>query len=476
MPLKAESLLLATPLDPAEEPPGSIDPLGTLSAAERLADVLLPGFTARMWRARLLTFTTVSAAIADRVVALMEGCEEVRLEARLAFERLYVSAIVRMHQKDPGNYARARRQLPGTDLARRALNAGEPLTRSNFLKGQAVNGPFGVMARLARNLELVDDEGYLGRNASGLLLTWSEDQDLPGILDDEGPGDRAGAAWAADVTKLVAASVGKNQWPGASHRVWEQLATFLRPDLIGMREQRVLSQLLETGEVRQRMIGILRDSVQIYRNANQGNGRGWVERLVFHEAVKPALRDGPVDRVIDVASLAVEAYETATALLQQAFDGLIWNLKQHGGRAEPDVLLADPRMCTHLERTVRELGNHVPILDRAIDQMRDASSLNLPSLVEPLARLREEAGMTSTSPHALMDTILSRHERVQRERRKSMWIDRESQWTLMPGFGVEGDTPAVYAGTYLHPFRILNTYSMLMDLGQVSVETSDGEE
>jgi hypothetical protein len=108
--------------------------------------------------------------------------------------------------------------------------------------------------------------------------------------------------------------------------------------------------------------------------------------------------------------------------------------------------------------------------------MRDASSLNLPSLVEPLARLREEAGMTSTSPHALMDTILSRHERVQRERRKSMWIDRESQWTLMPGFGVEGDTPAVYAGTYLHPFRILNTYSMLMDLGQVSVETSDGEE
>src|SRR4051812_19512515 len=105
MPLKAESFPLATPLDPAEEPPGSIDPLGTLSAAERLADVLLPGFTARMWRARLLTFTTVSAAIADRVVALLGGREEVRLEARLAFERLYVSAIVRMHQKDPGNYA-----------------------------------------------------------------------------------------------------------------------------------------------------------------------------------------------------------------------------------------------------------------------------------------------------------------------------------------------------------------------------------
>ena len=43
-------LPMATPLDPAEEPPGSIDPLGTLAHAERLADALLPGFTARMWR------------------------------------------------------------------------------------------------------------------------------------------------------------------------------------------------------------------------------------------------------------------------------------------------------------------------------------------------------------------------------------------------------------------------------------------
>lgn len=48
MPLSNECLPHATPLDPTEEPLGSIDPLGTLSAVERLAEVFLLGFTARV--------------------------------------------------------------------------------------------------------------------------------------------------------------------------------------------------------------------------------------------------------------------------------------------------------------------------------------------------------------------------------------------------------------------------------------------
>lgn len=55
MPLSLLALPNPTPYDPAEDPPGSIDPLGTLHLSERLADLLLPGFTARMYRARFLT-------------------------------------------------------------------------------------------------------------------------------------------------------------------------------------------------------------------------------------------------------------------------------------------------------------------------------------------------------------------------------------------------------------------------------------
>src|SRR5262245_54472126 len=132
MPLASEALPLPTPLDPNEEPPGSIDPLGTLAAAERLADALLPGFTARMWRARLLTFSTVSTSVADHVVRLLGGREETRLEARLIFERMFVAAIALAEQRED-DFGSASRRLPGIDLARRALSAGEPLTHNNFL-------------------------------------------------------------------------------------------------------------------------------------------------------------------------------------------------------------------------------------------------------------------------------------------------------------------------------------------------------
>jgi hypothetical protein len=58
----------ATPYDPSEDPPTSVDPLGTVAEAERLADVILPGLPARMWRARLLTFSAVSSLVAQAVV------------------------------------------------------------------------------------------------------------------------------------------------------------------------------------------------------------------------------------------------------------------------------------------------------------------------------------------------------------------------------------------------------------------------
>ena len=66
MSLSARYLPRATPLDPAEDPPGSIDPLGTLGPAERIAEVLFPGFTARMWRPLLLTFVAVAALVAGK--------------------------------------------------------------------------------------------------------------------------------------------------------------------------------------------------------------------------------------------------------------------------------------------------------------------------------------------------------------------------------------------------------------------------
>ena len=477
MPLNVAWLPMATPLDPAEEPPGSLDPLGTLNYAERLAEVLLPAFTVRMWRARLLTFAAVAATVADRTVVLMGGREDLRLEARLAFERLFVSAIIRQSDRDPANYGRAARRLPGRDLAGRALLAGEPLTRGNFLKGQAVNGPFGVIARLARQLELIDDDRRVGRNAAALLLAWTEDEQIPGVFDEDGLSTRVGAAWMNDATKVTAACLGKRNWPGGSHRIWEQLAQHLRPDQVGPKERFALLQILETEPVRRRVFGLLQDHVDLFRAAGRTGDRGDVERTVLLRGIRPQLGDDQVDCLIADVIAVTDSYERAASLLQVAFEGLVWALKQRGGRASPEAVLGDERLNRHLDRTRLALGKTVPRLDRAMNQLRNQISLVQAQYVEPLARLREDVVAAGACEHDLAQAVLKRHERVQREKDKAPWIEREAYWTLMPGENrVNGDQLPVRQDTYLHPFKISNAYAILGDLGRVSLEDQDAEE
>ena len=469
---------MATPLDPAEEPPGSIDPLGTLAHAERLAEALLPGFTARMWRGRLLTFATVAAAIADRTVALMDGREDLRLEARLAFERLFVSAVVRMADRDPATYANAPRRLPGRDLAKKALLEREPLTRANFLKGQAVNGPFGVIARLARRMELIDDDGRMGRKAVEVLMAWSDDEQLPGVLYEDGGVARDGAAWMADVVKQTAACVAHRDWPGGAHRIWDLLARHLRPDRIGPKERRAILQLLYADPVRRRVVELLKKRADLYREIREETvDRGEQERATLLRGVRPELGDEPTDRYIAAVIEAVDVYEQASGLFQQAFEGLVWALKVHGGRARRDAILADPRLHRHFETTLSEMSALVPRMDRAIESLRNQPSVDPAQLVEPILRLREDFLAATVSKLALAETMLDRHERVQKDKAKAPWIERESYWTLMPGENrVAAEAPPVWRDAYLHPFKIQNAYSMLGDLGQVTIEVRNAEE
>ena len=227
MPFAETCFPIGTDYDAVEDPAGSVDPLGTLGDAGRLADILLPGLTARMYRVRLLTVSALSAVIADRVVRLMDGQENVRLEARLTFERLLVSSIVRLaRDEDDRNISR---RVPGRSLAFDALQRKEPLTLGNFLKGQAVNGPFGVMARLARALGVVDDEGKLGRKAADLLLAWSEGETLQGVLDEHGTSKRDGARWIADAARAVKGWICEREWPGRGQRIWDRLAVQFTP-------------------------------------------------------------------------------------------------------------------------------------------------------------------------------------------------------------------------------------------------------
>lgn len=476
MSLSTDALPFSTIYDPVEDPPSSIDPLGTLTHAERLAEILLPGFTARMWRPRLLTLATVNGVIVERVVKLLGGRQEAQLEARLAFERLLVSAVVRLELRNPDDFEGAGRRLPGNTLARKALMLDEPLTRNNFLKGQAVNGPFGVIARLARNVDVLDEEGCLGRLSQGLLAAWSEDQNLKGLQDEDGS-DRPGAIWARDAARTVANWMGNKGWPGPGQRIWEQLASKLRPDDIGNRENHALASLLEGSDIRRRVLSLLSVAslVRAYREAQGRGARGNVERLILR-AMNAELDGSRIDRKIATTISAIEAYETVAALFQQAFDALLWGLTQNGGRAEIDTILGDQRVWKHMSRTLEQLRKAIPSLEQSVERMKSEASLDNPSLIDPITGIIQEARLGSASIQLLVEEIMRRHERVQKQKRKGVWIERDQEWTLLPGFGIDGTEPPVRSRTYLHPFRIVNAYSFLSDLGHVSMKVADGED
>lgn len=476
--MNAPSLPKSTPYDPAEDPPGSIDPLGTIAGAEQIAEVLLPGLTARMWRTRLLTFAAVAAVIARRVA---DGREDRLLDARLAFERLFVSALA--HQEAvQENRTDATRRLPGIGLARQALRlSDQPLGPANFLKGQAANGPFGVISRLARAVGVVDDAGELGQGGIDLLTTWSAEQNLPGLLDDGAQSE--GGKWLRSVARKVADHLDDQlNWPPRGWSEWAGLATRLGLDDPGAREREVIRRLLSQDALglRGRVISRLESPAvfQLYRKEGSKAARGRRERTVL----VGGLRDGSpprdeIDRTIGVTIDLIDAYESVAGLLESAFRSLLWGLTRHSGQATPSAVVGEPRVERVLSDARTALGPAAGRVRAAIREFetnplaRQRGSVEL----DRLRRLSDEAQSGSASVDACVTVVLERHRRVQREKEKGVWIEDGNRWTLMPGFGDSSEEPARH-GDYIHSFRVTNAYSLLADLDhRLKVEAGDGE-
>lgn len=468
----------STPYDPAEDPPGSIDPMGTVTGAEQLAEVLLPGVTARMWRVRLLTFAALAAELSKRVAA---GRENRLIDARLAFERLFVSAIARQEEQET-DWRKASRRLPGIGLARQALRAGDqPLARANFLKGQSVNGPFGVISRLARDIGAVDDAGELDRAGTELLLAWAEDQVLPGLLDDQA--GRVGATWLRKLVKQVSSYLEDGQnWPAKQWPGWEDLASRLRPDQPGHRERQVIKKLLSIDPLglRERVVHMLGEPeiVSIYRTTVAASDREYVERAVLTQGFSRAAADDDIGRTLHASSQLIDAYESLSGILESVFRGLLWGLTHNNGQAPRTTVVNNPTLRPFLMQVQSKVGPAVNAFQSRLESFEtDPLAAKRRSVdIDRMHKLLDDANAASPSVDDCVSAVMDRHVRVQKEKHKGVWIEEDTKWTLMPGFGDMADEPLLY-DWYLHPYRITNIYGMLADLGVVpEVKAIDGEE
>jgi len=354
----------------------------------------------------------------------------------------------------------------------------ESLTSSNFLKGQAVNGPFGVMGRLVRHLDIVDDDNRLGRAGEELLLAFSQDEQLPGLLD-EGKNGAEGGRWLDTWARFTMNHVVNGKWWSNSWDWWQDLAERLRPDRIGRREVKVLRRLLVDDPIRARCLAVLRDreTIKTYRYVRESGGRGDQDRQTLLDGVLTRLQPdaGPDDRTLAVAIELADVYERIACLLQTTFDGVLWGLTRHGGRANRNALASDPQLSENLGHVAEGLGTDLKALRASIVKAEEDPRVVDRCDIKSLNELAEDAEKAAEGVLPLLAAVMARHERVQKAKRKATWIDVGEAWTLLPGFGLATPDPPLHADTFLHPFRIPNAYSILSGLGQVQLRVPDGE-
>lgn len=85
-------------------------------------------------------------------------------------------------------------------------------------------------------------------------------------------------------------------------------------------------QFLDTTPVRRRVLGLLKDHADTYREISRTDARGDVERSILLRGIRPSLGLDPVDRLIADVIVGAESSEEAAGLFQQTFEGLIWDL------------------------------------------------------------------------------------------------------------------------------------------------------
>lgn len=444
------------------------DPMGTLAGAERLADRILPAMTARMWRPRYLTFAAIAAQV-SRHVATESGREAIFVDARMAFERLFVSALVRKDGEE--GWETALDGLQGRRLAKRAYLEGKPLTPWNFLSGATVNGPFGVIARLARGTGIVDDEELPGTSGpwDDLAAAWGRDRLLPGFVhpdqDRFSPGSKLLRRWAETTREATGTKARSGIWPGDKVGLWVELRDHLRPDLIGKEERGVLRRLLRVDPVRARVMSILFQERARYEELSDqfDKNRGAIEYRALTKIIQPLLGSDALGAEISAAITAALAYEDASAVLHAAFESLLWGLTRSDGSAKPDVVIrkAGDRFWDKLVDRARTSATN---LELAVKGLQEHPQLDKSELREPLQQLHDVLGVAQGSTARFVDSIKTRHLSVQKDKDRPSWIEFGDKWILGRGIAADQEQPLQYEKVLIHPFRIPNAIAFLTAL------------
>ena len=436
-----ESILpFLSQFDPPEKAEGTLDPLGLYSIADALAVRLAPGVRERQSNPRFLTLALVGMVACGE--ELTELAESKQLSTWLVYEWLVVEALVRSVLIN-GTEKTLLRGVPGREKVLSALEHGEPVCKSTYLKTPSVFGFHGVYRTLGVKARLFDAEGQVLALGYSILRAWEIDQSLQGFVAGTG----AGGELRRKLNSYVKSCSGRAQSKDVGGALRLQVVTHLSPRDSKERERKAIWAALTEHDA-------LRG--EFARTLTSGEGQAaWLgakgSEATFHRWLRPRAS-------LEMRQLlkAIEAYEILARLLTDAFD-------------EVRHRLTDEKKPVSLEFLAK--GSSV---QRASDRAKAALVVAEQELgeIDPDLRRRAELAFNwigeAEGPASFAGQLLDRHRRVQNAKPPSPklpWIDsyNDGRLAVRPAYLLQ--TFASKPEEFVHAYRTHPIWSFASELG-----------
>ncbi|WP_076482668.1 hypothetical protein [Williamsia sterculiae] len=405
--------------------------MGVGPVSERLADLLVPGFRARMSQFRLLTAIAVASAICEDVDPDLSA--DGRTTPQIAFEWMTLEAFANQAAAD-----HPLRGVPGLQKARVTRGRGERLSANSYLKGPKVFGFHGVYKPLATEFGIIDTRFDAGPLRDELLVAWETDNDLEGFVSRQT--GTYGQKVRERLTNALRKSLSnKHSELPPTGEVARCIAGTLHPDLAGPNERAVLRTALHAAyPLRSELAHLMAD-----RADSALSEKDFVEWLL--PQASPDLR-----HILQ----AIDAYEQFARILDVSFRTLC----HVSGSMSPSVITPDGvSNQPNLVRAALELpSSHRDALRRLTEL-----GIGVPELEGRFAPFA-----TAMAPRDLVVVLLQHHQAIQTAKPplgKRPWFEPyKGGVTIRPGYK-ERALPA-YDGSYIHPVRIFALASFLWGL------------
>ncbi len=412
-----------TSYDPPGTSEGTLDPLGLYQIADQLAMQLVPAVRERMQRIRFLTAMAVGALVTE---GLDDDPQKRDASPCIVWEWLVVEALIRSMGDDSSVWG-----VPGTLVARRALDQHGYLDARSYLKTPRIFGFNGVYKRLAIHLGILDVHMGPGPNAEALVDAWARGLGFTGLA---GARSRI-SSWSAAVERSLGEKPPRTK-PSWGNSGWDELAQAFAPSGAKGREKRYLCDLLLAES--DRRLGALPAIWEL----QEGFGYNEFNEELLHERLKQ--KEPKYGQLLE----AIKAYETFSRNMQDAFDVLraVAGSSKEQGFSIPQI--ADDK---DFRQSVQNLYKKFASAHRALGEvntpnvsLQNTFSQRFETFAEPM-----DAGIC-----ALM--LCTHHETIQRAKStegKRPWFDRLGNNRIYIRHAYRVPRREILPGLYLHEYR-----------------------